>query len=146
MDTFSSIDFHFQDVAVPDFDKQAVSEWIRKTIEKEKQETGFLNIVFCNDDYLLELNKSFLQHNTLTDIITFDYTEELEGISGDIFISVPRVRENAEKLQTGFSEELHRVVIHGILHLLGFKDKTPVQKRRMREKENYYLTLRFEEF
>ncbi|MFO7978398.1 MAG: rRNA maturation RNase YbeY [Bacteroidales bacterium] len=142
MESFSSIDFHFEEVEVPGFDEDAIREWINRTIISEEQQTGTLNFIFCTDSYLLDLNQKYLDHNTLTDIITFDYTEELEGISGDIFISTERVQENAAQMNVPFTEELNRVIIHGVLHLLGYPDKTDSQKARMRNKENYYLTLR----
>ena len=143
MEAFSEIAFHFEGVNVPGFDDQKFRDWTERVIREEGQAPGLLNFVFCDDEYLLELNKKYLNHHTLTDIITFDYAEEMEGLSGDIFISVDRVRDNAEQLEVSFHDELRRVVIHGVLHLLGYKDKTAAQKARMREKENYYLTLQF---
>jgi probable rRNA maturation factor len=143
LEAFSEIAFHFEGVTVPGFNDQIFRDWIQKVVHEEGQTPGVLNFVFCNDNYLLELNKKYLNHHTLTDIITFDYAEEMEGLSGDIFISVDRVRDNAEQLEIPFQDELRRVVIHGVLHLLGYKDKTAAQKARMRDKENYYLTLQF---
>ncbi|MEE4177218.1 MAG: rRNA maturation RNase YbeY [Bacteroides sp.] len=135
------IEFFFEEVNIPGFSKKKVREWIIKTIAEEGGTPGAITYVFCKDDYLLKLNLEFLDHDTLTDIITFDYGEDTGNISGDIFISVERVRENAAGLNLSFSEELNRVIIHGVLHLLGYKDKSPDDEMLMRQKENYYLTL-----
>jgi rRNA maturation RNase YbeY len=106
----------------------------------EGKNPGTINIVLTNDNYLQGLNIKYLGHNTYTDIITFDYVEK-ETINGDIFISLERVKENAQELGVSFKNEIHRVIIHGILHLLGYKDKTKLQKQDMRAKEDYYLSL-----
>jgi len=119
----------------------AVTSWICKVITKEKFKEGTINYIFCNDDYLLEKNIKYLNHSTLTDIISFDYTIG-KIISGDIFISVERVKENAKIFKTNFIDELHRVMIHGILHYCGYNDKTENEKKLMRSKEDYYLSLR----
>lgn len=118
------------------------SNWIKKAIESESYALKSINIIFCSDSMLSELNVKYLKHKTLTDIITFDYAESKGTIMGDIFISIPRVRENAGKFKTKFDEELHRVIIHGVLHLMGFKDKNTRQKSIMRNKEDSYLSLR----
>lgn len=115
-----------------------VSAWISSVISQEHLKEGEINYVFCDDDYLHKLNVEFLNHDTLTDIISFDYTMG-KLISGDIFISIERVKENAIEFGVGFFEELHRVIIHGILHFCGYKDKTDADKLTMRTKENYYL-------
>jgi probable rRNA maturation factor len=118
------------------------SQWIQAAIKNERHSLNELNFIFCTDDYLLTLNKQYLNHRTLTDIITFDTGEGSDSISGDVFISVERVKENALKLNTSFHEELHRVLIHGVLHLLGYSDKTPPKQKLMRKKEDAYLSLR----
>ncbi|MEN8187594.1 MAG: rRNA maturation RNase YbeY [Bacteroidota bacterium] len=118
-----------------------LSAWILNTIELENNVLGDVNYIFCDDKYLLEKNIKYLKHNTLTDIISFDYTEQ-NTVSGDIFISIERVIENAKNLNFPFSEELHRVMIHGILHYCGYKDKTESEKIEMRSKEDKYLSLR----
>ena len=100
-----------------------------------------LNFIFCSDAYLLEKNRQFLNHNTYTDIITFDYCKD-QLIIGDVFISIERVKENAESFKVHFEKELDRVLIHGVLHLLGYKDKSDQEKIQMREKEEFYLSLR----
>lgn len=135
------IDFFFEEVSIPGFSEKKAREWIINTITEEGGSPGDISYVFCNDDYLLKLNLEFLDHDTLTDIITFDYCEESGNVSGDIFISLDRVRENAAGLNLSFAEELNRVMIHGVLHLLGYKDKSPDDEMLMRQKENYYLTL-----
>lgn len=104
---------------------------------------GNITCIFCDDDYLLHLNKTFLNHDTLTDIISFDYTNELGGVSGDLFISVPTVIGNASTHKVTVEAEIHRVLVHGVLHLLGYDDKEDLAKARMRDTENYYLSLLF---
>ena len=119
-------------------DKEITKDWIANCIQKEGFELGEINYVFCDDVYLHKLNVEFLQHDTLTDIISFDYTMG-KLISGDIYISVERVKENAKDFNVSFLDELHRVIIHGVLHYLGYKDKTEEEKKEMRNKENNYL-------
>ncbi|MDH4058090.1 MAG: rRNA maturation RNase YbeY [Cyclobacteriaceae bacterium] len=118
------------------------SNWIKNSIEKEGFGLGHLNVIFCNDSYLEELNSKYLNHKTLTDIITFDYSDSAALIHGDIFISVPRVKENSLEFKADFDTELHRVIIHGILHLMGYSDKSKPKKQQMRKKEDSYLSLR----
>jgi len=113
-------------------------KWIKKVIYSEKKIVGDIVFVFCNDDYLIEKNIQFLKHNTLTDVITFDYCED-EKISGDILISVDRVIENSKLFNVTFSKELDRVMVHGLLHLLGYKDKTKKDSKLMRLKEDFYI-------
>lgn len=110
-------------------------KWIQKCIEKYHFKTGQIHYIFCNDAQLLNYNQKFLNHDTFTDIMTFDYTKN-KKISGDIFISLERVRENAQKFEVDFEEELKRVMIHGILHCIGFKDTTQKEKAQMRLQEN----------
>ena len=117
-----------------------VRRWILESAKKEKCRISDVNYIFCSDKYLLRLNKEFLGHTTLTDIITFDYSEGSD-ISGEIYISTERVAENALKFKSDFTVELHRVMIHGILHLCGYKDKRPSEKTLMRKKEDAYLSL-----
>ncbi len=117
-------------------------QWIKLVLAEEKFVLRTLNFIFCDDAYLLEMNQNYLQHDTLTDIITFDNSESVEQIEGDIFISTERVNENSLKLKLRFEDELHRVIIHGVLHLAGYSDKTADQKVIMREKENSCLSLR----
>ena len=116
-----------------------ISNWISSVISSEEYKQGEINYIFCDDDYLHKLNVEFLEHDSLTDIISFDYTVGKE-LHGDIFISVDRVKENASKFKVTFEEELNRVIVHGILHFCGFKDKSDDEKKLMREKENEYLS------
>lgn len=132
----------FQNLSIPFKlnQKTNIKLWIKTIIDKEKHTLGTINYMFCNDDELLEINIKHLNHNTLTDIITFDYTED-KKISSDIFISVDRVLENAKKFEVTFEEELRRVMIHGVLHLCGYKDKSKPDAELMRKKENWALKL-----
>lgn len=118
------------------------SQWITQVIKREKATLDTINYIFCNDKYLHTINLEYLNHNTYTDIITFDNSEGPGILLADIFISVPRVKENAKSLNVDLDMELHRVMIHGILHLLGYSDRSKDQKATMRNKENAYLSLR----
>ncbi len=118
-----------------------IANWISKSIVNEAYKEGDINYIFCDDDYLFELNIKHLKHNTLTDIISFDYTLG-KILSGDIFISVDRVKENALEYKVKVDDELQRVIIHGVLHFCGYKDKTKDDKWLMSKKEDYYLSLR----
>ncbi len=122
-------------------DEHEIVSWVKKCIQDESKEHGEINFIFCDDSYLLEINIKYLNHNTLTDIITFDYTLD-DLVGGDVFISIDRVKENAADYKVSFKDELHRVIVHGILHLCGYKDKTTDEKKQMRAKEDYYLSLR----
>ena len=117
------------------------TDWIKRVIKKEKKSIQGVNFIFCSDKYLLATNIQFLNHKSLTDIITFDYSDS-PGLLGDIFISIERVRENALKFKKTFDDELHRVIIHGILHLMGYNDKTPKEKSLIHKKEDVCLSLR----
>lgn len=114
-------------------------KWLNQVISNEAKEEGDITYIFCDDDYLLEKNIRFLNHNALTDVITFNYCEG-NSVSGDIFISIERVKENSEIFKVDFLTELNRVMVHGLLHLLGYKDKTEKESNLMRKKENYYLS------
>jgi len=122
-------------------EKNNLSKWIEFVIHQEEKNLGEINYIFCNDSDLLEINIKHLNHSTLTDIISFDFSLG-DVVSGDVFISTERVAENALGLGFSFQEELHRVMIHGILHYCGYGDKTEEQKIQMRAKEDYYLSLR----
>ena len=134
------ISFQNQSISFQLKDKTKLKLWIKSIVNKEKHTLGVLNYIFCSDDELLEINIKHLNHNTFTDIITFDYTED-KKISSDIFISIDRVIENSKKFDTSFENELHRVMIHGVLHLCGYKDKTKSDAELMRKKENWALKL-----
>ena len=115
-----------------------IREWLRGVIADHKKEAGAITYVFMSDELLIDYNRRYLKHNTYTDIITFDYGEG-KVVSGDILISVDRVKENADRLGTGFEEELRRVMVHGVLHLCGYKDKQEQEKKRMRILEDKAL-------
>ena len=120
--------------------EERTSNWVEEIIVKEDFTLGEVNYIFCDDKYLHKINVEFLQHDTFTDIISFDYTLG-KTVNGDIYISVERVKENAEKFNVTFDNEMHRVIIHGILHYLGNKDTTEEDKKRMRNKENECLLV-----
>jgi rRNA maturation RNase YbeY len=136
--------FHTENIAFILKHKQLLKRWITQTVESKRKQTGEINFIFCSDDYLLSINQQYLQHDTLTDIITFDYSKGLKNvpISGDIFISVERVKENAARFSKTIEDELHRIMIHGVLHLLGYKDKTKADKQEMTRQEDLYLKKR----
>ncbi|OFY87590.1 MAG: rRNA maturation RNase YbeY [Bacteroidetes bacterium RIFCSPLOWO2_12_FULL_35_15] len=133
--------FHTQDIKFTLKNKVILKQWITSTIKKKKRKAGELNFIFCSDDQLLSLNKQHLDHDTYTDIITFDYSQGNPNldISGDVYISIERVKENALKFSKSFEDELHRILIHGTLHLLGYKDKTKIAKAEMTLQEDRCL-------
>lgn len=133
------IEFHFKSELVIQ-NKTDYADWINRVIVSEGFSAGQIDYIFCSDDYLLQLNKDYLNHDTFTDIITFDYTNG-KTISGDIFISTDRVEENAKKFDVEFSNELRRVMSHGVLHLAGFGDKSKEEKKIMREKEEEKIKM-----
>lgn len=132
------IEFFFEDIPTFEINHEFASQQIEQLIKEENKEAGDISVIFCSDEYLLEMNKTHLNHDYYTDIITFNYVDG-KLISGDLFISVDRVKENAVKFEVSFYEELYRVILHGVLHLVGYNDKTGEEKKVMREKENYYL-------
>lgn len=134
-----AIQFSFQ-TNYPLKSRTKIKQWIKQVIEAKGKKTGNITYIFCDDEYLLEVNKQYLQHDYYTDVITFDYVEN-DLISGDIFISTDRVRENALAFGSSETEELHRVIIHGVLHLLGLKDKSEKEASQMRQAENEALKL-----
>lgn len=121
--------------------RRAIKLWLAVVAGNERKVIEQINYIFCNDEYLLEKNMKYLKHNTLTDIISFDYSKG-ELLTGDIFISTERVIENADVLRQSITDELHRVMVHGLLHYCGYKDKTLKEKELIRNKEDYYLSLR----
>ena len=122
-------------------EEQSFSNWITNTILEENCKEGEINYIFCSDDYLHKLNVDFLNHDTLTDIISFDYSVGKE-LHGEIYISVDRVKENASDFKVSFEDEMARVIIHGVLHYCGYKDKSEEEEKLMRSKEDYYLGKR----
>jgi len=136
------IEFISEDVEFSLSNPDKVSDWIADIIEQHDQELVSLTYIFCSDDYLHAINVEYLDHDTLTDIITFNNADEEGTIEGDVFISVDRVHDNATTHGTSFEDEIHRVIIHGVLHLLGFKDKSPEEEEQMRKQEDSCLSLR----
>ncbi|MEC3881511.1 rRNA maturation RNase YbeY [Parapedobacter sp. 10938] len=136
------IHFFTEDTAYRVKQKLPLKRWMKETIANEGFKVGEISVVLCSDAYLLEINKQYLQHDTYTDIVTFDNSELEDTITGDIFISIDRVVENALKFGVAERDELHRVIIHGILHLCGYGDKKKGDKARMTEKEDFYLARR----
>ncbi len=134
------IEFNLVDLSYSLRNKTVIREWMQQTIRKEKKKTGALSFNFCSDEYLLGVNREHLNHDYYTDIITFDFSNH-PTVSGDIYISIDRVRDNAKTEGKTFTNELMRVLIHGVLHLCGYKDKKPADARLMRDKEDYYLSL-----
>ncbi|WP_040252847.1 rRNA maturation RNase YbeY [Psychroserpens mesophilus] len=118
--------------------EQEFSSWISKVISSENCKEGEINYIFCDDDYLLDINQKYLNHDTLTDIISFDYSVGKE-LHGDIYISVDRVKENAKDFEVDFKDEIRRVMVHGVLHYCGYKDKSKEDKELMRSKEDHYI-------
>lgn len=135
-----SISYHTVQVAFPPIKRRETSQWVKTVADRHGKRVGEIAYIFCNDEEILRVNREYLDHDYYTDIISFDYTEE-NRISGDLFISLDTVRTNAEKYHTSYDEELKRVIIHGVLHLCGFKDKTDEDEKLMREKENEALLL-----
>ena len=133
-----SIAFNNESITLKLKNKKEIKSWLLSVAEEEDYKFNFLNYIFTSDSSLLKLNQDYLSHNTLTDIITFDLSDDLHT-GGDIFISIDRVKENSIKFVSSFEEELLRVMVHGLLHLIGYKDKTGPQKKIMRSKENFYL-------
>jgi rRNA maturation RNase YbeY len=137
-----SVNFFEEDIRFKLKNKTAVKQWVKATIEAEGSQLKEINYIFCSDQYLLQINQQYLDHDTYTDIVTFDNSETDGLIEGDIFISIDRIRENAVKFNSGEANELHRVIIHGALHLLGYQDKKAENKKIMTGKEDHYLILR----
>lgn len=137
------ISFQVEDIKFNLKNKTVVKNWIDSVIKKKKRTPGEITFIFCSDAYLLTINQQYLNHDTYTDIITFDYSKDNNQlpISGDIFISIDRVKENALKYSGSFENELYRILIHGVLHLLGYKDKTKADKNEMTRQEENCIEL-----
>jgi probable rRNA maturation factor len=138
-----NISFHFLSGSFSFSQRNKLKEFLVKQLKKEGKQVEAINYIFCNDQYLLEMNQQYLKHNTYTDIITFELSPKGQALLSDIYISIERVKENAVSFKTSFKRELHRVIFHGTLHLAGFKDKTAKEKMLMRSKEEEYLTKYF---
>lgn len=132
------VELFYEDIEILDLDPEFFVSWLAKVVSGEGFELGDISLIFCSDDYLLEVNRQYLKHDYYTDIITFDYCVD-KTVSGDLFISIDRVKDNALKESVEFKHELNRVVVHGVLHLLGYKDKQPDQKELMTKMEDKYL-------
>ena len=135
------VSYFLQDIDFVFKHKRLNNSWLKLVAESEIKKLGNINIIFCSDNYILDVNVKYLGHDYFTDIITFDYCEK-NILSGDLFISIDTVRDNAEFYKIEFKDELNRVIVHGLLHLIGYDDHTPEEQKIMREKENYYLELR----
>ncbi|RYE58366.1 MAG: rRNA maturation RNase YbeY [Sphingobacteriales bacterium] len=134
------INFFTEDISFNLKNKRLIKGWIKSAITAEHYQLQELNFIFCSDEYLLRINQDYLDHDTYTDVITFDNSEGLKTIVGDIFISIDRIKENAATLSVKTTDELCRVMIHGTLHLLGYKDKSKAAKKLMTQKEDHYLS------
>ena len=132
-----AIEFFSEEINFELTHSESVSKWLKSVAEEEKMELRHIVFIFCSDNYLHQMNVTYLKHDSLTDVITFPYATDV--IEGDIFISIDRVEYNAQKLKIDFKTELHRVMVHGVLHLCGYTDKTKEKTLEMRAKENYYL-------
>ncbi|MFY0688320.1 MAG: rRNA maturation RNase YbeY [Cyclobacteriaceae bacterium] len=139
----SNILFHFEDVPSFEIDSSATENWLTQVVNQEQKSWTIdeLNYIFCSDEYLLQINQQYLNHDYYTDVITFDNSGSQEEIVGDIFISTDRVKENAQALNSSFHIELYRIMVHGLLHLLEYDDKSPEAKKLMTNKEDTYLSL-----
>ena len=135
------ISYFFEDTDFQFKKKTLNNKWLKLVAESEIRRVGQINIIFCSNNYILDVNQQFLQHDYFTDIITFDYCEG-DVLSGDLFISVDTVRDNAIEYGTEFEDELNRVIVHGVLHLIGYDDHCDEDITQMRKKEDYYLSLR----
>ncbi|MGN7890471.1 rRNA maturation RNase YbeY [Dyadobacter endophyticus] len=135
------VSFFSEDIDFKVVNPLKTKKWIKNASFSEGYEVSQLNYIFCSDEYLLEINKQYLDHDYFTDIITFDNSEEDKELEGDIYISVDRVRDNAETFHTDFDSEMRRVLIHGLLHLVGYEDSSEALKTAMRAKEDEYLRL-----
>jgi probable rRNA maturation factor len=137
-----SIQFFKADVSFRLSKKEGIATWLKSVARKEGFSIAELNIILCSDEYLFHMNKQYLQHHTYTDIITFDFSEGKSPVSGELYISVERVKDNANKLNITVQEELHRVMVHGVLHLCSYSDKRHSERAEMRRLEDLYLSLR----
>ena len=135
------VSYFFEDTNFKFNRRRLTSQWLKFTAESEIKRIGQVNIIFCSDNYILDINQKYLQHDYFTDIITFDYCEG-KTLSGDLFISVDTVRENSIFYGTEFDDELNRVIVHGLLHLIGYDDHSEEDQKTMRSKEDYYLAQR----
>jgi len=132
------IHYFFEEVTL-ELEKETLTSWLQAVLEEEKKTLQSIRFIFCQDEYLHHINVEYLNHDTLTDVITFPYSDNEEVINGEIYISVDRIEENASKYKVSSKQELHRVMVHGILHLCGYSDTEEISKKKMSELEDYYL-------
>lgn len=135
------VSYYTEDISFQFKEKRLTSRWLKFVAESETKRLGDIAVIFCSDHYILDVNMKYLQHDYFTDIITFDYCEG-NVLSGDLFISIDSVRENAAFYGSEFADELNRVIVHGLLHLIGYDDHSEEDIAQMRAKENYYLSQR----
>ncbi|MGL5562390.1 MAG: rRNA maturation RNase YbeY [Tannerellaceae bacterium] len=135
-----AVSYYAEDIKMPSLKRRETTKWIREVAALHQMKVGDVAYIFCSDEKILEVNKEYLQHDYYTDIITFDYTED-GVVNGDVFISLDTVKSNAEEFGVTFDQELHRIIIHGILHLCGIDDKGPGERENMTAKENEALAL-----
>lgn len=135
------INFHSESIDFKVTNPIKTKRWLKSVIEAEGFELGEINYIFCEDEYLHKINVEYLDHDTLTDIITFDNSEDETLIEGDIFVSIERITDNAQDFKTSFEHEFRRVIVHGVLHLCGYYDKTDEDEKQMRAKEDHYINL-----
>ncbi len=143
MTVTDAVQFHYMAPPFTLLHRKQLKEFLNQLLQKEGQTAEAINIIFCTDDYLLTINQQYLQHDTYTDVITFQHSAKGAALVADIYISVDRVRENAVTYKTSFKKELHRVLFHGLLHICGYQDKSPSATTRMRIKEEFYLSHYF---
>ncbi len=134
------VNFFYKKKETLPFNKDHVRLWLKDVVKKENKELGCINFIYCSDKYLLDLNKTHLKHNTLTDVITFNFSENKKTIEGDVYISTERVLDNSKAFSETFKSELLRTMVHGVLHLIGYDDKNKNDKKLMVKKENYFLS------
>lgn len=135
------VSFHYADKQLNIADKTGIKSTVEKLFNLEKRKLDHIDYIFCSDDYLLEINKQYLQHDFYTDIVTFDLSENKEETIGEVYVSLDRIKDNAEKLQQPLKNETLRVIFHGALHLCGYKDKSDKDSKLMRSKEEEYIHL-----
>lgn len=137
----SKVNFFTEEISFTISSEDTIQQWLQAVSEQEGFQLEEINYIFCSDDYLLQINRQYLEHDYYTDIITFDNSDSEGLLEADIFVSIDRVRDNAQSIQQPFERELHRVLIHGVLHLMGFNDHSEEEKALMRQKEEACLSL-----
>ncbi len=135
------VQFFYEEINYKLQSESKIGQWLKLCASKENKNISLINYIFCTDAYLIEINKQYLKHDYYTDIITFEYSENEASLTGDVFISVDRAKENSIKLNQNFESEIMRLLVHGLLHLMGYKDKEPQDKKMMTSKEDHYLSL-----